>query len=60
MNLNIGNKGLCNLGNTCYMNTALQCLSHLLEFHPKNGSFLNEINTHISKMRSSKRWNLWA
>ena len=28
-----GNKGLVNLGNTCYMNAAIQCLSHLLEFH---------------------------
>ena len=52
---NLGNKGLHNLGNTCYMNSVYQCLSHLTIFHPKNSEFINECDN-ISKDTMMYQW----
>ena len=43
----VGTKGLINLGNTCYMASALQCLCHVKEFaeYFKSGYYKTELNS---------------
>ena len=68
-NDNKGLCGLCNLGNTCYMNSALQCLSHtedltkflLLNIHEQEMNISTRLGSqgNLSKAFHSLIFNLW-
>ena len=55
--MNAGKKGLSNLGNTCYMNTCIQCLSHLKSFQPRNNSYMDECSKRDTQKSLIEEWN---
>jgi ubiquitin C-terminal hydrolase len=52
--MNKGIIGLRNRGNTCYLNTSIQCLSHLTLFtdYFKNNQYLEDLNTRCTQIGS--------
>lgn len=56
MDIVSGNKGINNYGATCYLNSVVQCLSHLLFFHPLNNKLREVYDKSKDKSELMKNW----
>ncbi len=50
----VGQRGLTNIGNSCYMNAALQCLFRVPAFSPAGGSLSRAYDALREKMAANQ------